>query len=120
MKTIAETIPNTMDFDPESCYLGFEIHLDSDAGLDAVRKVFNFIEADSFLHILPPDANVEDLADLSFQLPEEEILLGNIWREIQILTDASLINYFEELKKEKQGSLRTQKIVLLPLFPTYL
>ncbi|TGK84775.1 chemotaxis protein CheA [Leptospira bourretii] len=103
VKIISETIPNTMDFDPESCYLGFEIHLDSDAGLDAVRKVFNFIEADSFLHILPPDANIEDLADLSFQLPEEEILLGNIWREIQILTDASLIDYFEELKKRKTG-----------------
>ncbi|MCW7489956.1 chemotaxis protein CheA [Leptospira meyeri] len=103
VKTIADTIPNAFDFDPESCYLGFEIHLDSDAGLDAVRKVFNFIEADSFLHILPPGANIEDLVDLSFQLPEEEILLGNVWREIQILTDISLINYFEELKKRKTG-----------------
>ncbi|PJZ85893.1 chemotaxis protein CheA [Leptospira harrisiae] len=103
VKTITETIPNQNEFDPESCYLGFEIHLISDSDLDAVRKVFNFIEADSFLHILPPGANIEDLADLSFQLPEEEILLGNIWREIQILTDNSLVNYFEELKKRKTG-----------------
>lgn len=103
LKTIAETIPNSDEFDPESCYLGFEIHLVSDSDLEAVRKVFNFIENDSFLHILPPGSNVEDLADLSGQLPEEEILLGNIWKEIQILTDATLINYYEELKVRKTG-----------------
>ncbi|MGE8719755.1 chemotaxis protein CheA [Leptospira terpstrae] len=103
LRTIAETIPNSDEFDPESCYLGFEIHLVSDSDLETVRKVFNFIESDSFLHILPPGSNVEDLADLSGQLPEEEILLGNIWKEIQILTDATLINYFEELKVRKTG-----------------
>lgn len=103
LKTISDTIPNPEDFDPESCYLGFEIHLVSDSGLEAVRKVFNFIESDAFLHVLPPGASVEDLADLSGQLPEEEILLGNIWKEIQILTDATLIKYFEELKIRKTG-----------------
>ncbi|MBM9545737.1 chemotaxis protein CheA [Leptospira sp. 201903074] len=103
LKTISDPIQNSEEFDPESCYLGFEIHLVCDSDLETVRKVFNFIEGDSFLHILPPGASIEDLADLSGQLPEEEILLGNIWKEIQILTDANLINYFEELKIRKTG-----------------
>lgn len=121
LKTISDTIPKPEDFDPESCYLGFEIHLVSDSGLEAVRKVFNFIESDAFLHVLPPGASVEDLADLSGQLPEEEILLGNIWKEIQILTDATLIKYFEELKIRKTGlstSLsKTQSSVSFPEGP---
>ncbi|EOQ95879.1 GHKL domain protein [Leptospira wolbachii serovar Codice str. CDC] len=103
LKTITETIPITDEFDPESCYLGFEIHFVTNSDLDTVRKVFNFIENDSFLHILPPGSNIEDLVDLSQQLPEEEILLGNTWKEINILTDANLINYFEELKVRKTG-----------------
>ncbi|TGM56812.1 chemotaxis protein CheA [Leptospira vanthielii] len=103
LKTITETIPISDEYDPESCYLGFEIHFVTDSDLDTVRKVFNFIENDSFLHILPPGSNIEDLVDLSQQLPEEEILLGNTWKEINILTDASLINYFEELKGRKTG-----------------
>lgn len=103
LKTIPEIISHLDAFDPESCYLGFEIHFVSESDLETVRKVFNFIENDSFLHVLPEGASVEDLADLSGQLPEEEILLGNTWKEIGILTDASLIHYFEELKSRKTG-----------------
>ncbi|TGL37514.1 chemotaxis protein CheA [Leptospira perdikensis] len=103
LKTISEIVTHWEEFDPESCYLGFEIHLVSDSDLETVRKVFNFIENDSFLHVLPQGSTIEDLADLSGQLPEEEILLGNIWKEIGILTDISLIHYFEELKSRKTG-----------------
>ncbi|MCW7492301.1 chemotaxis protein CheA [Leptospira sp. 2 VSF19] len=103
LKTMTEEIPNSNEFDPESCYLGFEIHFVSDSDIDTIRKVFNFIENDSFLHILPPGSPITDLADLSMQLPEEEILLGNLWKEIDILTNTSLIHYFEELKSRKTG-----------------
>ncbi|TGL90630.1 chemotaxis protein CheA [Leptospira congkakensis] len=103
LKTISELSSNLEEYDPELCYLGFEIHLVSNSDLDTVRKVFNFIENDSFLHILPPGAGIEDLADLSGQLPEEEIFLGNLWKEIEVLTDVSLIHYFEELKIRKTG-----------------
>ncbi|TGK53784.1 chemotaxis protein CheA [Leptospira kanakyensis] len=103
LKTVSEIPNNLNEFDPENCYLGFEIHFVSDSDLESVRKVFNFIENDSFLHILPPEAGLEDLCDLSGQLPEEEILLGNLWKEIGILTDVSLIQYLEELKTRKTG-----------------
>ncbi|PJZ45766.1 chemotaxis protein CheA [Leptospira brenneri] len=103
LKTISEIAANLENIDPEFCYLGFEIHFVSDSDLETVRKVFNFIENDSFLHILPPGAGIQDLCDLSGQLPEEEILLGNLWKEIGILTDASLIQYLETLKTLKTG-----------------
>ncbi|TGK86801.1 chemotaxis protein CheA [Leptospira noumeaensis] len=110
LKTVSEITNNLNEFDPENCYLGFEIHFDSNYDLETVRKVFNFIESDSFLHILPPGAGIEDLCNLSGQLPEEEILLGNLWKEIGILTDISLITYLEELKTLKTGIVSTANL----------
>lgn len=115
LKTITEEIPLSNEFDAESCYLGFEINFHSDSDLNAVRKVFNFIENDTFLHILPPGSQLEDLVDLSMQLPEEEILLGNLWKEIGILTEEGLLGYFEELKSRKTGisNKQTEETLLI-------
>lgn len=103
LKTIEQFLPESSEYDPENCYLGFEINFNSEKELETVQKVFNFIEQDSFLHIYPPGFTVEDLVDLSNQLPEEEIFLGNIWKEIQILDDESLLLYLEEIKSRKTG-----------------
>ncbi|MCG6145454.1 chemotaxis protein CheA [Leptospira bandrabouensis] len=114
LKTITDEIPTNDEFDAESCYLGFEIHFDSEEDINTIRKVFNFIENDSFLHILPPGTPIEYLADLSIQLPEEEILLGNLWKEIDILTNSSLISYFEELKSRKTGIIKNTSQSIIP------
>lgn len=114
LKTITDEIPTNDEFDAESCYLGFEIHFDSEEDINTIRKVFNFIENDSFLHILPPGTPIEYLADLSMQLPEEEILLGNLWKEIDILTNSSLISYFEELKSRKTGIIKNTSQSIIP------
>lgn len=103
LKTIEQFLPESSEYDPENCYLGFEINFNSEKELETVQKVFNFIEQDSFLHIYPPGFTIEDLVDLSNQLPEEEIFLGNIWKEIQILDDESLLLYLEEIKSRKTG-----------------
>ncbi|TGM54386.1 chemotaxis protein CheA [Leptospira biflexa] len=103
LKTIEQFLPEGNEYDPENCYLGFEINFKTDKDLETVQKVFNFIEQDCFLHIYPPGFNVLDLVDLSNQLPEEEIYLGNIWKEIQILNDQTFLLYLEEIKIRKTG-----------------
>ncbi|MCW7462491.1 chemotaxis protein CheA [Leptospira limi] len=103
LKTIDQFLPDPREFDPENCYLGFEINFSSKENLETVQNVFNFIEADCFLHIYPPGFTVEDLVDLSNQLPEEEIYLGNVWKEIQILDDKFFLTYLEEIKSRKTG-----------------
>lgn len=104
LKTITENIPTYSKFLPETCYLGFEILFKSDAELEKVQKTFEFIERDSFLHIFPPGFGIEDLVDLSQQLPEEEIYLGNIWKEIGLLGDKEFLTYLELLKSIQFGS----------------
>ncbi len=105
LKTITEKIPPFVKFQPETCYLGFEILFASDADLTKVQKAFEFIERDSFLHIFPPGFGIEDLVDLSQQLPEEEIYLGNIWKEIGLLSDQEFLKYLEILKSIQFGSI---------------
>ncbi|TGL18915.1 chemotaxis protein CheA [Leptospira yanagawae] len=103
LKTIDQFLPDGSEFDPENCYLGFEIQFQSDKDLETVNKVFNFIEQDSFLHIYPPGFLTTDLVDLANQLPEEEIYLGNVWKEIQVLDEKGFLEYLEEIKSRKTG-----------------
>lgn len=103
LKTITEEIPKESEFNPELCYLGFEINFLSDKDVSQVQKVFEFIENDAFVHILPPHSTIESLVDVSRQLPEEEIFLGSIWKEIGILDPAGYLEYLEYLKTEKTG-----------------
>ncbi|TGL99620.1 chemotaxis protein CheA [Leptospira jelokensis] len=103
LKTIDQFLPNGHEFNPENCYLGFEIQFQSDKDLETVSKVFNFIENDSFLHIYPPGFLTTDLVDLANQLPEEEIYLGNVWKEIQVLDEKGFLDYLEEIKSRKTG-----------------
>jgi two-component system chemotaxis sensor kinase CheA len=97
LKTITSAIPSPDLFNPEENYLGFEIWFQSESSLESVRKVFDFIENDSFLHILPPGAQIADLTFLAGQLPEEEIYLGNLWKSMGVLNEQTLVKYLELL-----------------------
>ncbi|MDF3820510.1 chemotaxis protein CheA [Leptospira sp. 96542] len=103
VKTIDTFLETNQSFDPEQCYLGFEIVLDTRETLDTIRNAFSFIEADSFLHILPKNSSVSELVDLATQLPEEEIYLGNLWKEMGLLSENELVEYFERLKNENDS-----------------
>ena len=56
--TIADDLPEADAFDPESCYLGFEIGFDSDADKAAIDGVFDFVRDDCVIRILPPENRV--------------------------------------------------------------
>ncbi|GBF48980.1 GHKL domain protein [Leptospira ryugenii] len=98
LKTIHSSIPEENSYNPELCYLGFEIRFDSKEPIEKIREVFEFLEADAFLHILPPHSDLQELVDLSSQLPEEEIYLGNIWKEMGTISDNQLVRFLGILK----------------------
>ncbi|WP_411822790.1 chemotaxis protein CheA [Leptospira sp. 'Mane'] len=109
LKTITSELPEIESFNPEDSYLGFEICFQSESSLEKIQKVFEFIESDSFLHILPPGATTEDLSYLAGQLPEEEIFLGNLWKEMGILNNESLVGYLNHFKPESQTETAPKK-----------
>jgi len=73
-----EALPAAAEFDPESCYLGFELAFHSNADKAAIEGVFEFVRDDCQLRILPPHSRVSEYVRLIEQLPEERSRLGEM------------------------------------------
>lgn len=76
--TLFETMPEMAALDAETCYLGFEINLQSDASKAAIAETFDFVRDDCTLHILAPHSKTEEYIELINNLPEETALLGEL------------------------------------------
>jgi len=88
--TLTDAIPEAKDMDPETCYLGFEISFSSNADKATIEGAFEFVREDSLIRILPPRSKVADYQKLIRDLPEEEMLLGEILVKCGTLTSAEL------------------------------
>lgn len=77
-------------FDPESCYLGLEIRLYTDAGKQAIEDAFDFIRDSTFLRILPPDSKTDDYLQLLSELPDTRGRLGEILVSVGVITESEL------------------------------
>lgn len=100
--TLADTLPSAELFDAESCHLGFEIDLRSDAGREAIAEAFDFVRDDCQIHILAPHSQVEEYIRLIEALPEESARLGEILIRCGALT-----------AHELEDGLRAQRELLL-------
>ena len=76
--TLPDALPPLDTLDPESCYLGFEIALRSQADKSTLEGAFEFVLDDCTLHIMPPDSRITDYIDLIDRLPEESTRLGDM------------------------------------------
>ncbi len=90
--TIIDAIPLAKTMDPETCYLGFEISLSSDADKLAIESIFNFVSSDCAIRILPPRSKASEYQRLILELPEEELRLGEILVKCGTLTPKELEN----------------------------
>jgi len=72
------TLPERDSYDPEECRLGLEIELDTQASRSTLEDVFEFVRDGSEIHLVPPNAKVEDYLQLIKALPEEPAYLGEI------------------------------------------
>ncbi|WP_248768653.1 chemotaxis protein CheA [Pseudomonas sp. MWU12-2345] len=96
--TLADTLPALEQFDAESCHLGFEIDLDSDASRETIAEAFDFVRDDCQIHILAPHSRMEEYLRLINALPEEPARLGEILTRCGALT-----------AKELEDGLRAQR-----------
>jgi two-component system chemotaxis sensor kinase CheA len=76
--TLPDAIPAADEMDPESCYLGFEIALRSNADKAAIENAFDFVLDDCTLNIVPPNSRIEEYIGLLQALPEESERLGEM------------------------------------------
>ncbi len=79
LTTIAEHLPKDLDdFDPEACYLGFEIDFNADVKKEDIEQAFEFVQDDCEVRIIPPESQLSVYAQLIKDLPEDDMLLGEI------------------------------------------
>jgi len=68
--TLTDRLPPAAEMDPELCYLGFEMAFAAKTDKAAIEKVFEFVQDDSQLKILPPHSLVSEYVSLIKQQGE--------------------------------------------------
>jgi two-component system chemotaxis sensor kinase CheA len=76
--TLPDALPPAEEMDAELCYLGFEIAFDSTADREAIAGVFEFVQDDCEIRIIPPHSKVSEYVNLIRALPEQAARLGEI------------------------------------------
>ncbi len=103
ISVIPDSIPPAASYNPEECYLGFEIDLKGDAVKKELEDVFEFVKDDCFIRIIPPRSKIDSYISLIEELPEKNLLIGEILKEIGTLTDSELnevLNIQQEMRSE--------------------
>jgi two-component system chemotaxis sensor kinase CheA len=95
MTTLVSDLPSLEDINPEESYLGFEISLNSSASKDSIAEVFEFVQGDCQLHILPPRSRLDGYTKLIDALPEENMAIGEILVASGALTKDELLEALE-------------------------
>jgi len=103
VETLADKMPVAAEMDPELCYLGFEIALESAADKQTIEDVFAFVRDECQLSILPPHAKVDDYVGLIESLPEDTLRLGEILVRIGALTADELSDGLRAQAKPVEG-----------------
>jgi two-component system chemotaxis sensor kinase CheA len=64
LTTVADLLPEPEQMDPECCYLAFEVTLSTQATVETVEDVFDFVREDSDIRVLTARSSPADYADL--------------------------------------------------------
>ena len=90
IETVTETMPPAEEMDPESCYMGFEVRLQTRASKADIERVFDFVRDECDLRILPPHSKLADYIKHIQELPEDTMRLGEILVRCGALTQAEV------------------------------
>ncbi|MCO5977855.1 chemotaxis protein CheA [Ideonella oryzae] len=88
--TLEDRLPPLSQMDPEACYLGFEIGLDSRADKATIESTFEFVLDDAEVRIVPPCSKVSEYFALIQRAGEEPPRLGEILLRCGSLTEHEL------------------------------
>lgn len=85
--TLQHNLPACSDYDPESCYLGFDILFEGNVSKQSLFNVFEFAADDCDIYILPP-ANIEkEYIDKIANTPDDHVdRLGDMLVAVGALT----------------------------------
>lgn len=106
MTTLSTELPLLAEMNPEESYLGFEIDLNTSATKDAIAEVFEFVQEDCALHILPPRSKIADYTLLIDALPEENMAIG----EILVATGALTRDELKEALESQDAQTVTETV----------
>ncbi len=87
--TVCSELPNADDMNPEDCYLGFEIGMESEATQMELEAVFGFVRDSCRLRILPPRNRLPEYINHLDELDEAD-RLGAILMHCGALTSWGL------------------------------
>ena len=107
--TLTDKIPALEEMEAESCYLGFEISFQSESTKEEIESVFEFVQEDCDIRIVPPHSAISRYIEIIQELPEEDELLGEILVKSDVLTTKELNS---ALKAQQLHCAAEQKEVL--------
>ncbi|WP_107331345.1 chemotaxis protein CheA [Metapseudomonas otitidis] len=90
LEVLDDSLPPFAEMDPETCYLGLEIDLDTPASKAEIEDVFEFIRDFCTLRMLPPASTLDDCLRLIQALPEADERIGGILVAAGLLTEHEL------------------------------
>lgn len=100
LQTRCERLPDD-DYDPECCYLDFEVLLDSPADKQHIEDALAFASDVCELIILPPPAQAGRYLQKIEALPDDELHTGEMLVRIGAITQAELAT---SLRQQRQGA----------------
>ncbi len=102
--SLLNTLPTGAAFDPETCYLGLELALESEAGRQTIEDVFEFVRQDCHIRIFPPQAKVEEYLAFIQEMGGSSDLLGEILVKSGALTERELQQALAAQSQERQDT----------------
>ena len=103
LTVVDDGLPELDAFDPEACYLGFEIGFKTDANKSRIESAFEFVREDCTLRILPPRSLVSDYVALIRDLDGSQDRLGELLVNCGTLTANELAGCLQ-LQDERASS----------------
>jgi two-component system, chemotaxis family, sensor kinase CheA len=113
IKIIHDSIPVFDEYNPQLCYMGFEIDLKCDKTKKEIENIF-INERDYFIiRILPPNGNISDYLELIDELSDKNMRIGEILKEIGSLTEMELEEVLS-MQRESAESLSANEAIKNP------
>ncbi|MCW0504468.1 chemotaxis protein CheA [Aeromonas piscicola] len=113
IETLHDALPDWEHFDPESCYLGYELDVDTLADKGALSDVFEFVRDDCRITILPPHSKIAEYITLIHDLPEDNDMLGQLLVKTGALTASELaIGLQTQHDSSQAGSSKLGEILI--------
>ncbi|MFC0167892.1 chemotaxis protein CheW [Pseudoduganella danionis] len=106
--TVPDAMPPADEMDAELCYLGFEIAFDSNADREAIAGVFEFVQDDAEIRIIPPHSKVSHYVDLIRALPEQGARLGEILVRCGSVTAQELAGALQQQSERSEAEAPQQ------------